>query len=113
MHEMSLSEGVLQLIQQNAKAQGFDRVTAVTLAIGELAGVDGEALRFSFEAVTRGTLADSARLDLKSVPGEAWCLPCGRTVHVARRIDPCPRCGSHQLQVTGGNDMILKSLEVQ
>ncbi len=113
MHEMSLCESVFQLIEQNAKSQGFDRVTAVTLAIGELAGVDREAMRFSFDAVTRGTLADRARLEFESVPGEAWCLPCARTIHVGRRIDPCPHCGSHQLQVTGGHDMILKSLEVQ
>ncbi len=113
MHEMSLSEGVLQLIEQNARSQGFRRVMAVTLEIGELAGVDQEAMRFSFDAVTRGTLADRARLDIEPVPGEAWCMPCGQSVHIARRIDPCPDCGSHQLQVTGGNDMLLKSLEVE
>ncbi len=113
MHEMSLSEGVLELIEKNAKNQGFSRVMAVTLEIGELAGVDREAMRFSFDAVVRGTLADSAKLDIQSVPGEAWCMPCERSVHIARRVDPCPDCGSHQLQVTGGNDMLLKSLEVE
>ncbi len=113
MHEMSLSEGVLQLIEQNARSQGFSRVMGVQLEIGELAGVDLEAMRFSFDAVTRGTLADDAKLDILSAPGEAWCMPCGHSVRIARRIDPCPDCGSHQLQVTGGNEMLLKSLEVE
>ena len=113
MHEMSLCEGVLQLIENNAAAQGFSRVRGVQLEIGELAGVDAEALRFSFDVVTRGTLADAASLDILAVPGEAWCMPCACTVRISRRIDPCPTCGSHQLQVTGGDDMMLKSLEVE
>ncbi len=113
MHEMSLCEGVLQLIENNAAAQGFSRVHGVKLEIGELAGVDAEALRFSFDVVTRGTLADAASLDILPVPGQAWCMACSRTVRISRRIDPCPECGSHQLQVTGGDDMMLKSLEVE
>ena len=113
MHEMSLSESVLQLIEKNARAQGFSRVMGVALEIGELAGVDLEAMRFSFDAVTRGTLADDARLDITAAPGEAWCMHCGYVVHIASRVDPCPDCGGHQLQVTGGNEMLLKSLEVE
>ncbi len=113
MHEMALSESVLQSIESNARAEGFARVLAVHLEIGELAGVDAEAMRFSFDAVTRGTLAEHARLDISAAPGEAWCLPCGHTVRIAKRFDPCPDCGSHQLQVTGGEDMLLKSLEVE
>lgn len=112
MHEMALSESVLQRIEANARSDGFTRVIAVHLEIGELAGVDSEAMRFSFDAVTRGTLAEAARLEITSLPGEAWCMPCGHCVEIARRLDPCPHCGSHQLQVTGGTDMLLKSLEV-
>lgn len=113
MHEMSLCEGVMQLIEANAAETGFTRVCGVQLEIGELAGVDTEALRFSFEVVTRGTMADAASLAIAPVPGQAWCMACSSTVHVSRRIDPCPECGSHQLQVTGGDDMMLKSLEVE
>ena len=112
MHEMALSESVLESIEHNAQADGFSRVLAIHLEIGELAGVDIDAMRFSFDAVSRGTLAEAARLDISSLPGEAWCMPCGHAVQIAKRFDPCPDCGSHQLQVTGGTDMLLKSLEV-
>lgn len=112
MHELSLSEGVLQLIEANAAEAGFARVLGVHLEIGELAGVDTEALRFSFDAVTRGTIAAEAVLDIAPVPGEAWCDACARSVHITTRLDPCPRCGGFGLRVTGGTDMLLKSLEV-
>lgn len=112
MHEMALSESVLQSIERSAATDGFARVLRVCLEIGALAGVDAEAMRFSFDAVTRGTLAEDAELDISRVPGEAWCMPCGHPVEIENRFDPCPDCGSHQLQVTGGQDMLLKSLEV-
>ena len=113
MHEMSLAEGVLDLIERNAAEQGFARVLSVQLEIGQLAGVDIDAMRFSFDAVTSGTLAADATLDIRAAPGEAWCMACSRGVEISRRGDPCPYCGSYQLQVTGGNDMMLKSLEVE
>ncbi len=113
MHEMSLCEGVLQILEENARSQGFDRVKTVWLEIGGLSGVEIDAMRFSFDVVTRGTLADEARLEILEVPGEAWCMQCGGTVPVKQRFDACPDCGSYQLQVTGGEEMKIKELEVE
>jgi hydrogenase nickel incorporation protein HypA/HybF len=113
MHEMSLCEGVLQILQESARQQGFTRVKTVWLEIGGLSGVEPQAMRFGFDAVTRGSLADGAALRIIEVPGEAWCLPCATTVPVKQRFDACPNCGSYQLQVTGGEDMKIKQLEVE
>ena len=85
---------------------------AVWLEIGDLAGVETGAMRFSFDVVTCGTLADQARLEIIDVPGEAWCMQCSKTVPVKRRFDACPDCGSYQLQVTGGDEMKVRELEV-
>jgi hydrogenase nickel incorporation protein HypA/HybF len=113
MHEMSLCESIVQILEDNAKSQGFAKVKTVWLEIGGLSGVEPEAMRFSFDAVTRGTLADRARLEIIEVPGQAWCLQCARTVAVKQRFDACPDCGSYQLQVTGGEEMRIKELEVE
>ncbi len=113
MHEMSLCEGVLQILQEYAGRQGFKRVITVWLEIGALSGVDPEAMRFGFDAVMRGTLADGAGLEIVDLPGQAWCLPCSRTVAVKARFDACPECGSYQLQVTAGDEMRIKELEVE
>ncbi len=113
MHELSLCEGVLQILEDNARQQGFSRVRKVWLEIGALSGVDPEAMRFSFDAVTRGTLADDAELEIVDTPARAWCLPCGKEVAVAQRFDACPECGSHQLHVTAGDEMKVKELEVE
>ena len=113
MHEMSLCESVMQILEETARQQGFSRVKTVWLEIGELSGVEVEAMRFSFEVIRRNTLADQAALEIINVPGSAWCLPCGKNVRIAQRFDACPDCGSYQLQVNGGDEMKIKELEVE
>lgn len=113
MHEMSLCESVLRILRDNARSQGFARVKTVWLEIGALSGAESEAMRFSFDVVTRGSLADGSRLEIIHVPGEAWCMQCCKTVTVAQRYDACPDCGGYQLQVTGGEEMKIKELEVE
>lgn len=113
MHEMSLCEGVLQALQENAQREGYNRVKTVWLEIGELAGVEKEAMRFSFDVVKKGSLAEEAMLEIIDVPGEAWCMQCAKTVRVKQRYDPCPHCESYQLQVSTGDEMRIKELEVE
>lgn len=110
---MSLCESILRVLEEQARAQDYARVRLVRLEIGNLAGVEPEAMRFGFDVVKRGTLAEDARLEIISVPGQAWCLPCGETVSIQRRFDACPRCGGYQLQVTGGEELRIKELEVE
>ena len=112
MHEMSLAEGVLQVIEDAARAQDFSRVTAVWLEIGELSGVEVEAMKFCFDAVVRDSIAEGARLEIVAAPGTGWCMTCARTVPMKEVFGECPDCGSHQMQVNGGTEMRVKELEV-
>jgi hydrogenase nickel incorporation protein HypA/HybF len=113
MHEMSICEGIVQVLEQSAAAQGFKKVKSVWLEIGRFAGVERTALEFSFDVVTRNTLADGAVLHIIDIPADAWCLPCSGPVDVMQRFDPCPNCGSHQLQISGGEELRIKELEVE
>ena len=113
MHEMSLAENVLQLIQDAAEREGFQRVKAVWLEIGARATVVPQALEFCFDAVTRGSLAEGARLEFIAVPAGGICLACSQAVVLAPGADACPQCGSYQLQITSGDDMRVKELEVE
>lgn len=113
MHEMSLCEGVLQVLETEATKQGFCRVKTVWLEIGNLSSVEPDAMLFSFDVVTRNSLADGAKLNIINIPGNAWCMQCAKNVPIKQRYDECPECGSYQLQVTGGNEMKIKELEVE
>jgi hydrogenase nickel incorporation protein HypA/HybF len=113
MHEMSLAEGILQIVEDAAAKQGFKRVTEVRLEIGVLSGVEIEALSFCLEVVLKGSVADGARVDLQHIPGRGYCLGCGETVPVKALYDACPHCGSYQVQATGGTEMRVKDLLVE
>ena len=112
MHEMSLAEGVVQLIEDAAREQAFGKVTAVWLEIGQLSGVEVEAMKFCFDVVTRDGIADGARLEIIATPGSGWCMQCSKTVPMSEVFGECPDCGIHQMQVTGGTEMRVKELEV-
>jgi len=113
MHEMSLAEGVLQLIEDAHRRQAFARVLSVHLEVGALAGVEPDAMRFCFDAVTRGTVADGARLEIRAARGTGSCMGCGETVEMKELFGDCPRCGSAQVQVTGGTELRVSELEVE
>ena len=112
MHEMSLAESVLQLIEDAARRDRFNKVRTVWLEIGQLSGVEPEALAFCFDAVTLSTLAEGARLEIITLPGQGWCQACAKTAPMTEVFDACPHCGSYPLQVTAGTDMRVKELEV-
>ncbi len=112
MHEMSLCQSILQTLEEQARVRKFSRVERVCLEVGPFSGVEVEALRFGFDVVMRGSLADTATLEIVETPAQAWCFACAETVPIVQRYDACPRCGSHQLRVTGGDELKIKELEV-
>jgi len=113
MHEMSLAEGVLQLVEDTAKRESARRVKLVVLEIGRMSSVQPEALRFCFDAVTRGSIAEDAVLEIVDVPGAGWCMQCAATVPMSELYGACPTCGSHQVQPTGGTEMRVKEIEIE
>ena len=112
MHEVSLCENIRDLLEEQAAAQDFSRVKHVWLEIGPLSCVEPEALRFGFDAVMRGSLAEGATLDIATPEATALCLRCDQTVPVKRRYDTCPNCGSAELLLTGGEELRIRKLEV-
>ena len=113
MHEMSLAENMLQIIEDAAHNQGFTRVKTVWLEIGQLACVEQESLRFGFDVVTRGSVAEQARLEIIEIAGQGRCKKCASDMALAALYEACPNCGGYEIQVTGGDQMRVKELEVE
>jgi hydrogenase nickel incorporation protein HypA/HybF len=113
MHEMTLAESVLQIVEDAARREGLRRVRAVWLEIGQLSSVEPDAMRFCFDAVARDSVAEGARLEIVTTAGAAWCLKCSERVALAELGAACPRCGGYQLRVTEGAEMRVKELEAE
>jgi hydrogenase nickel incorporation protein HypA/HybF len=113
MHEASLAGGILQIVEDASRREGFARVKTLRVEAGRLAGVEVRALRFALQALAPGTCLQDADIVIDEPAGRAWCMPCAETVDIAQRGDACPRCGGHQLQPTGGTDLRVVDLLVE
>jgi hydrogenase nickel incorporation protein HypA/HybF len=112
MHELSICEGVVRAVEDYAAREHFTKVLKVRLEIGCFGGVEPDALRFGFDVVTRGTVAEGAALEILELPGQAWCFDCGKSFEVTARGADCPQCNGARLSVTGGDELRIKDLEV-
>lgn len=113
MHEMSLAESVLQIIEEAATTQKFSRVKTVWLEIGQLSCVEKDAMRFCFDAVMRDSIAQDAKLEIIEIAGEGWCESCACSVQISALYEACPKCGNYALKVSSGDAMRVKELEVE
>ena len=112
MHEMSLCEGIREVLTEQALAHDATRITRVRLEIGRFAGVERRALDFAFDVVMRGSPAEGAVLEVIDLPARAVCYGCGATVELTGRLDPCPDCGSGRVSPISGDEMRIKDLEL-
>jgi hydrogenase nickel incorporation protein HypA/HybF len=112
MHELALSHNMVEIIKREAILQAFQRVETVRMEIGMLSCVEPDALRFCFDTATKGTVAEGARLEIITVAAQVLCEDCGARGEIDRWGVACHACGSHRLEIRGGDQMRIKDLEV-
>lgn len=109
MHELALTRSIIETC--SARARGA-RVRRVTLEVGELTCVLPQALRFCYEACTADTPLAGSELTIIPVPGRARCGRCGAAVILHDLLDACP-CGAVELEARqGGDQLIIRSMEI-
>jgi len=112
MHEIGLMQNVLEMSFERANAHQAKRIDAINLRIGTLAGVVPEALEFAFACMRKGTLAESARLNIEQVPVVCWCRKCKSEFSPENGFSLCPECGLNDIEMRSGLEMNLVSVEV-
>ena len=104
MHELSLTQSILDIVAQYAERHGFDRVNSLRLSFGRLSGIDPQAMRFAFEVAAQGTPAEGAEIICDIQPVIVDCLACETQSRPETYAGTCPHCGSFQVQLTGGTE---------
>ena len=113
MHESGLTEDLFAHTMQHAREANARRVARVRVIIGALSDATPDSIRFYFNTLAPGTVAEGAELEFDSAPGQAHCKACGRDVSIDDLIAVCPACGEFALTVTGGNAVYLDSLDLE
>ncbi|MHB1563640.1 MAG: hydrogenase maturation nickel metallochaperone HypA/HybF [Leptospirillum sp.] len=112
MHELSLAISLLDLLEERACLDAFDKVGKIVLEVGELSGVSVPALRTGFEVAAKGTIAEGAQVDIIEPPGTGWCFTCECTVPLKDPFRECPYCGKSAVTPTGGLEFKVVELMV-
>lgn len=107
MHEFGLCQSILATVEGRSAGH---RVTGVRVRIGSLHQVYTDAFGKAFAMVAQGSVADGAELDLVVVPVRTYCRACGDESTSQGHLTMCPRCGSLEVEMEGGDDLILETL---
>lgn len=113
MHELAITEGILEAAVPAAKKNGAKKILEIRLRIGELSGVFPECVREYFELLSAGTIAEGAEITVERIPVTVKCPDCGYDGTVDRRRAACPRCGGIHFTITGGREYYVESLKVE
>jgi len=112
MHELSLAQGIVEIVQQYVPDGERRAVRSVRLKVGTQAGVVVDSLEFCFSAITASTELEGARLDIERVPFSFSCKSCGVTITDDNGILRCPSCAGNNFTILSGTELRVTEIEM-
>jgi len=113
MHELSVTENILNIASKHANQSKAIRVTDIHLVIGTLSSIIDDSVQFYWDILTKETICEGANLHFERVPAELLCLDCNLTYAIQSGLSPCPNCGSVRVNVVAGEEFWLESIEIE
>ena len=113
MHELAVTQQLLDIALQTAQAAGARHVRAIDLAVGDLSSIVDDSVQFYFDLLSAGTAAQGAQLRFRREAALLCCRSCGYRQAARLPLDAaCPQCGGLELSLTGGRTFAVTSIEV-
>ena len=111
MHELSITEDLLQIVLEEVKKYSLSKVNTVKVRIGELTGVQTEALTFCFEQLIKDTPVEGADLQIDKVPIKVKCLDCEAVFRADDHSFFCPKCSGLHTELLSGRELYVHEIE--
>jgi len=124
LHEFSMAERIVKAVLDAANSRKASSIIQINLDVGELTFLSHEQLMFCMEVVSKGTIAENAKVVITRTRARIHCSKCGYVGHVEYfgeevhsmipiPILTCPKCGSSEADVTDGNECTVRSIKVR
>ncbi|MGI8858249.1 MAG: hydrogenase maturation nickel metallochaperone HypA [Thermomicrobiales bacterium] len=113
MHELSVMAYMLESVEAHAQRIGAKKVTAINLVIGERASIIDDSILFYFDALTPGTLAEGAQLNVRRTRMQFHCPTCDADYAPSGVDFRCPDCEAVGQVTDDGSEMLIESMEVE
>jgi hydrogenase nickel incorporation protein HypA/HybF len=113
MHELSVTESILEISLRHAKQANAKRITNLYLVIGQLASIVDDSVQFYWDIVSKGTIADGAILHFKRLPAMLECQDCNNRYNPSDNSFACPACSSDHVKVISGDEFFMEAIDIE
>jgi hydrogenase nickel incorporation protein HypA/HybF len=113
MHELSVTESMLEIALRHAQSTNAKRITNLYLVIGQLASIVDDSVQFYWEIVAKDTIAAGATLHFKRLPAKLLCLDCNQNYNLNTNGFSCPNCQSEHVKVISGDEFFMEAIDIE
>ena len=112
MHELGVVISVVNSVEDFARRNNIEVIDTLVLQIGELSAMIPHYIEAVYPAAVEGTLLENTKLNIEILPGNALCKGCSSVFNVRVNNSTCPKCSSHQWELIGGREFLIKEIIV-
>ena len=113
MHELAVTENILEIALRHACQAKAIGVTGVYLIIGELSSIVDDSVQFYWDIISKGTLCEGANLHFERIPAQLQCQRCNYTYIIQGELSACPQCTDTNVTIVTGEEFRLESIEIK
>ena len=111
MHELSITQSLLEIVNQEVAKHAISKVTSVKLKVGKLTAIEPTSLTFCFEVLSKDTPVEGAELVIEIVPVRGKCLGCGKLFEANGLLLACPNCSGHRIEMVSGRELCIEEIQ--
>ena len=112
MHELTITESILEIALRHAREQNAGRITDLYLVIGEWASMVDDSVQFYWDIISERTIAKGATLHFRRVLVELICQDCGQVYQPTSEKMACPKCAGTNVKLKAGEEFYLEAIDV-
>jgi hydrogenase nickel incorporation protein HypA/HybF len=113
MHELSVTESILDIAVSHAKKANASRVTGINLVIGRLSSIVDDSIQFYWDTISEDTICSGSKLHFDRKPAVLLCHVCDKEFTLESELIPCPICGGYQTTISSGEEFFVESIEIE
>lgn len=112
MHELSIVENIIEIAEENAKKLKAHKVQEIEIDIGEMSGVDYDAMEFALQHFPKTEMFKNVHFIINKIPAIALCNNCKKEFLINDFFDVCPQCGSFENEIIQGKELKVKTIKI-
>lgn len=113
MHELSVTESILDICRRYGEQAQATRVTDIYIEVGSLSSIVDDSVQFYWDIISDQTICKGATLHFTRHPAKLACTQCGQEFILNKELEPCPSCGSFDIKVLSGEEFWVDSIEIE